>query len=76
MQRTISPIDGNVCVERPLLNEEEAAALLEKGNKAFQKWKLVPLEERVKIVLKMVDAFVSHKDEIAREITVQMGRKV
>jgi acyl-CoA reductase-like NAD-dependent aldehyde dehydrogenase len=75
-QSTVSPVDGRVCVERKLATDDEVAALLEKSHDAFLNWRTVPVEKRVAYVLKMVEAFVSKKDEIAKEITIQMGRPI
>jgi acyl-CoA reductase-like NAD-dependent aldehyde dehydrogenase len=74
IQKTITPIDGSVYVERPLAGWGEIAAGLAKARKAQAAWKHVPLADRQKILLKAVDAFVGRKDAIAEEITRQIGR--
>ena len=72
--RTISPIDGRVVVERPLAGESEIAAALAAARDAQRDWKRVPVAERANACARMVDAFVARRDEIAEEITWQMGR--
>ena len=74
MQSTISPVDGSVCVSRALATDDEVANIIQKSQAAFTQWKLRPVEERVKLVEAMVEAFVSKKVDIGREITMQMGR--
>jgi acyl-CoA reductase-like NAD-dependent aldehyde dehydrogenase len=74
IQKTITPIDGSVYVERPLAGWGEIAAGLAKARKAQAAWKHVKLADRQKILLKAVDAFVGRKDAIAEEITRQIGR--
>ena len=73
-QVTFSPGDGKPCVTRPLSTTDQAIAVLDRAKRAFAPWKAVPLHERVAVVLRMVDHFVAKKEEIAREISIQMGR--
>ncbi len=74
IQKTITPIDGSVYVERPLAGWSEVAAGLAKARKAQAGWKHVALPERQKFLSKAVDAFVADRDAIAEEITRQIGR--
>lgn len=74
IQKTITPIDGSVYVERPLAGWSEVAAGLAKARKAQASWKQVALAERQKLLTKAVDAFVADRDAIAEEITRQIGR--
>jgi acyl-CoA reductase-like NAD-dependent aldehyde dehydrogenase len=73
-QKTISPIDGSVYVERKLASRQEIAKAVEHARKAQAGWKHVPVAERGKIIGKAVDYFVAHKDKIAEELTHQIGR--
>ncbi len=72
--RTISPIDGQVYVERPLATSEELDRTLAAATAAVAAWKRVPLHERTALLTRAVDVFVAQNAEIAREITWQMGR--
>src|SRR5262245_41764718 len=76
VQKTISPIDGSVYVERKLATRAEIAKAVESARKAQAAWKHVPAAERGKIVTKAVDYFVSNKDKIAEELAVQIGRPI
>jgi len=75
-QVTISPVDNTPYVTRTLATTEEVNAAIERSNVAFQSWKKVPVKERVQIMSKFVDAFVAKKENIAMELTLQMGRFV
>jgi acyl-CoA reductase-like NAD-dependent aldehyde dehydrogenase len=75
-QKTITPVDGSVYVERRLATEKEVDSALTAARRAQQEWKRVPIDERVKLCSAMVDAFVAKKDEIAEEISWQMGRPI
>src|SRR3954462_9494908 len=76
IQRTITPVDGSVFVERPLASSEEVAGALERARGAQAGWRRRAIEERAASMSAFVDAFVARRDEIAAEITWQMGRPI
>jgi len=76
IQRTISPVDGRVLVERPLATASEVGAVLDRARAAYPSWRRTPLAERVAVLTALVDAFVANKTLLAEEITWQMGRPV
>lgn len=76
IQKTISPIDGSVYVERHHADAEQIRVSLEKAKKAQAKWRNTPLGKRKEICSRAVDAFVANKDEIAKELCWQMGRPI
>ena len=47
IQRTISPIDGSVYVERPLATDALLQQAMERSRHAQAQWKHVPLGERI-----------------------------
>lgn len=76
MQRTISPVDGRILVERELAGEPVIAAALERARVAARAWARTPLAERLAGIGRAVDALVARTDELAAEITWQMGRPI
>jgi acyl-CoA reductase-like NAD-dependent aldehyde dehydrogenase len=72
--KTISPIDGRLVAERPLAESAEVAAAVERARLAQADWRHTPVSERATICNRMVDAFVARTEEIAEEITLQIGR--
>ncbi|MFH1807931.1 MAG: aldehyde dehydrogenase family protein [Pseudomonadota bacterium] len=74
--KVISPVDGSVYVERPLPSDDEVQGALNKARGAQRDWKATPLIQRQMLMHKFVDAMVSHADEIATELTWQMGRAI
>jgi acyl-CoA reductase-like NAD-dependent aldehyde dehydrogenase len=74
--RVISPVDGQVLVERPLAREREIEQALARARRAQAEWRAVPVADRAAILGRAVDAFVARKVEIAAEITSQMGRPI
>src|SRR4051794_22918204 len=75
-QKTITPIDGSVYVERPLAAEADIESALARAVAAQRQWKHVPIGERVAIVRRMVDWCVAHAEIIGKELTQQMGRPI
>jgi acyl-CoA reductase-like NAD-dependent aldehyde dehydrogenase len=73
-QQTISPVDGRVYVERVRASHAAIASAVERAHKAQRDWKHVALAERARLCTRMVEVFVACRDEIADEITWQMGR--
>jgi len=49
-------------------------ATLDRAVAAQKLWRQVPVKERVEYCRRFVAAFVAKKSEIARELTMQMGR--
>lgn len=76
MIRTISPIDGKICVERPLANSRDLDKTLDSAVRAQKSWCVLPLEKRQEYTEKMVDFFLANREKIAEEITIQMGRPI
>jgi acyl-CoA reductase-like NAD-dependent aldehyde dehydrogenase len=74
VQSTISPVDGRVYVERPYAAAADIERTLAKAVKAQAAWRRTPVVERVRIMNAFCTAFENRRDEIAAEITWQMGR--
>jgi len=71
---TISPIDGREVVRRAYASEAQIAQALADAQAAQPGWHALGVQVRGRIVSDAVDRFVAAKDEIARAITIQMGR--
>jgi acyl-CoA reductase-like NAD-dependent aldehyde dehydrogenase len=76
VQRTISPVDDSVYVERPYATPTQIDGALAKATEAQRAWKHVTLVERAMICTRFVEDFVSKTAEIAAELSWQMGRPV
>ncbi len=74
MLKVISPIDGTVYAERPLAKPAELDHALDLARKAQRAWRNVAVAERTRILNRFCDAFEAKGDEIANELTWQMGR--
>ena len=72
----VSPVDGSIYVERHTAGAAEIQRVLSAAKSAQQAWKNTPVVERMALCGKAVDAFVARRDDIAAELTWQMGRPI
>ncbi|HEV3009614.1 MAG TPA: aldehyde dehydrogenase family protein [Burkholderiales bacterium] len=76
VQRTISPVNGSVYVQRELASNPAIDRALFLAVKAQKAWKQVPVAERAAICRRMAEWCVERADELAIELSWQMGRPV
>ena len=74
--KTISPIDNSVYVERPHAGKDEINAVLDKAFAARSILKSMSVSQRKALCTKAVDAFLTKREEIAKELCWQMGRPI
>ncbi len=74
--KTISPVDGRIYVERPLETTAGLDRALDSAQRAQRAWASLTLAVRCEMLGKAVDAFVAKANDIAAEITWQMGRPI
>ena len=73
-QVSISPIDNSVFSELAYASEQEIDKCLEQADLAVRDLANLDLDARIKICQRALDYFSSNKLDMAREITIQMGR--
>lgn len=76
MQSTISPVNSEVYVERALAQAKDVEAALQQASSAQKNWCRLTLEQRQQLLHKAVDHLVQQAEQIAEEITWQMGRPI
>lgn len=74
--KLISPVDGSVYAERPVMGVEDAAAAVARARKAQKDWARRPLEERIALVKAGVARLNEMSDEVVPELAWMMGRPV
>jgi len=74
--KCISPIDGSIVAERPLLTMEQASAAVVRATAAQKEWAARPLAERIKLVMDGVARVGEMNDVIVPELAQQMGRPI
>jgi len=76
IQKTITPIDNSVYLERPLSTQTEIDNVIENSKKSFQSWKSTSIDDRIKIINKFIDNLIALKPEVSKEICWQIGRPI
>ena len=76
IQKTITPIDNSVYLERPLSTQNEIDNVIENSKKSFQSWKNTSIEDRITIINKFIDNLIALKPEVSKEICWQIGRPI
>jgi acyl-CoA reductase-like NAD-dependent aldehyde dehydrogenase len=76
MPQIISPVDGRIVAERPLVTDAALDAALARAAEARRAWRATALVDRAAVVSAAVDAMLAMHDEIVPELAWQMGRPV
>ena len=76
VQRTISPVDGSVVVERELAAPGRVDDVLDRSVAAQRSWRSTPLADRVAVVERLVPWMIERADAIGTELAWQMGRPI
>ena len=76
IQKTITPINNTVYLERELASDSQINSVIEKGSTSFEIWKKTSLDDRISVVNKFIDNLIDLKDEISKEICWQIGRPI
>src|SRR5213593_2609242 len=72
--RTISPIDGSIYAEFELATRADIDAALDRAVRAQRSWKQVSVDQRASICRHAVELMVARAEQLATELTWQMGR--
>lgn len=70
----INPADQTCLDSLPYHNTTQVHRKLDAARETFRAWRRVPLPERVAIVRDGVARLLARRDEIARDVTLQMGK--
>lgn len=68
------PYRGDIVAEVPLFDEARAHSIVERAAAAQRDWARRPLEERIAVCHAFVAALDRRSDDVARDITLQMGK--
>ena len=75
MQKTITPIDNTVYIEREY-HSDKIEQTIDNSIKAQREWANLNVNERVKLLKNFVDDFLSRGDVICEELSRQIGRPI
>lgn len=73
---TISPSTNKPVVERNGLTDTQLESLIQSSERAFETYRGSKLKDRQEIVSKALDIITQQQDELAKELTEQMGRPI
>src|SRR5258708_38506636 len=76
MFQTVTPIDGSIYLECPTATADEIDRVLSLASAAQRERGALSLVELAEFCTRMVDAFVSDKDQISKEMPLQMCRSL
>jgi len=74
--QTLSPRDNSILLTREFADSAQVESTMAAAQVAKLAWKATALKDRLDLVQAMVDHFVANGAEIARELSLQMGRPV
>jgi len=74
--KCISPIDGSVFAERPVVSRDQAFAAARRARDAQRDWSALSLDERIRLVRAGVARLGEMTDEVVPELAHMMGRPV
>ncbi|KAF9428162.1 hypothetical protein BGZ94_003203 [Podila epigama] len=69
-----TPVDSTVFATVKISNSAQVQAAVEKAAQVQKQWKRVPIQERVTLGRKFLEILGSRQVELAKELTMQMGR--
>jgi len=75
MQKTITPIDNTVYVEREY-HSDKIEQTIDNSMKAQKTWAELEIKERVKLLANFVEDFLSKGELISEELSRQVGRPI
>jgi acyl-CoA reductase-like NAD-dependent aldehyde dehydrogenase len=72
--RVDNPFSGEIVAEIPLLDAREVEGLVARAARAQKAWARTSVAERVALCEKFCAAFEQDGEQIARDVTLQMGK--
>ena len=76
LAQTRSPIDDSIVYEQPYFDDRQITAAIASARVAQAAWRETSLEQRSAICQHLIDYFVAQREQIAEDITRQMGRPI
>lgn len=72
--QNINPATGEVLGEFPRSNKEDILEAIEAAYNALDRWRSFPAPKRAEIIFKAGEILLARKEELAREMTMEMGK--
>ena len=74
--QSINPFNGKTVQTFETVSDSELEDKLAAAACAFQKWRKIGYAERAKIVAKVGELMLTHVDDLARTMTLEMGKRI
>lgn len=74
--QTTNPYTNKVVKSFHPINDDELEQKITAAHKAFETWKTIPFSERAKIVHRVSELMLERKQELAKIITLEMGKLI
>ena len=69
-----NPATGEIIGSFPDSGPEDVAAAVEAAAKAYETWRFVPAPRRAEILFRAAEIMTARKEELSRDVTVEMGK--
>lgn len=69
-----NPATKEIVAQVPHSTKEDVACAVEAAQKAFEKWKRVPIQKRARVLFNFQQLLIKHEEELARLITIENGK--
>jgi alpha-ketoglutaric semialdehyde dehydrogenase len=69
-----NPATGETIASFPDSRSEDVAAAVEAAAKAYETWRFVPAPRRAEILFRAAEIMAARKEELSRDVTVEMGK--
>ncbi len=74
--RSVNPATGEVIEEFETLSPEQVEHALDDAARAAREWAATPMDERCALVRRAGEVLRARRDELARVITLEMGKRI
>jgi succinate-semialdehyde dehydrogenase/glutarate-semialdehyde dehydrogenase len=74
--KSVNPYNNEVLREFPAMTDEEADRAVDQAHRTFQEWRWRPAGERAQVVRRAADLMQQRRDELARTVTLEMGKLI
>ncbi len=74
--QVVHPWTGEVALEVPIDGPEVVEAKVKRARQAWKAWRTTTLEERTALVQRFLDVVAAEREELARSVSLQMGKPV
>ncbi|HET8943614.1 MAG TPA: aldehyde dehydrogenase family protein [Dehalococcoidia bacterium] len=69
-----NPANGEPACRFPDTGADEVAAAVKGADEAYDSWRFTPAPRRAEILFRAAELFATHKEELSRDVTIEMGK--